>query len=111
LQWRAGEPALSRQAGYDALTVHGTHAEHVVAFARDGACVTVAGRLLWRLCGGIPPALLDGACWGDTRIDMPPGTHWQDVLTGRVVTTNASGRLRLDEALSAWPIAVLSPAA
>jgi (1->4)-alpha-D-glucan 1-alpha-D-glucosylmutase len=111
LQWRAREPALWRRGCYDALPAHGANAGHVVAFARGGRCVTVVGRLLWQLCAGAPSVLLDGACWSDTAIDMPPGNQWQDVITSRLLTTDASGRLSLRQALQAWPVAVLSPAA
>ena len=76
---------------YDAVHASGSAASHVLAFDRGGA-IAVATRL--------PVGLALAGGWGDTTLDLPPGT-WHDVLTG----TRTSGRL--DQLLAVHPVALL----
>jgi (1->4)-alpha-D-glucan 1-alpha-D-glucosylmutase len=88
LQLRKEREALFRQGGYTVVRAAGSHAKHVVAFARrhgGEAIVTVVPRLLAGLgmTGGNLPCGEDA--WNDTRIDLPmfkAGTVLTDVLTG-----------------------------
>ncbi len=102
----AGWPA----DGYDALDAVGDQAEHVVAFARDGAIVAVP-RLPWTLAHDAPPL---GKVWTETAIPLGetrPRTY-RDVLTGRTVdATIRDGRplLALADVFAVLPVAVLEP--
>ena len=76
---------------YSPVRASGSAAGHLLAFDRGGA-ITVATRL--------PVGLGKAGGWGDTTIDLPPGT-WHDVLTGTVATG------RVDTLLAAHPVALL----
>lgn len=95
LHLRRERPHLfGREGAYAPIEALGTKADHVVAFSRGGAAVTVAVRL---------PILLDGA-WGDTSISLPAGT-WTNRLTGETVP---GGTARLADLLKRFPVALLS---
>jgi (1->4)-alpha-D-glucan 1-alpha-D-glucosylmutase len=79
---------------YEPLHAHGQRAEHVVAFSRGQAIVTVVPRLVMRLCGA----------WADTTLELPVG-HWHNELTGDAVD---GGTVRLAELLARFPVALLS---
>ncbi len=74
---------------YTPVPATGTAADHVLAFDRGGA-VTVVTRL--------PVGLADD--WGDTRLDLPPGT-WRDLLTDRMTDGG------LADLLADHPVALL----
>lgn len=76
---------------YAPVRATGSAAQHVLAFDRGGA-ITVATRL--------PVGLGVAGGWGDTVLDLPPGT-WHDALTG----TRTSGRLA--DLLAVHPVALL----
>lgn len=76
---------------YAPVTATGAAAGHVLAFDRGGA-ITVATRL--------PAGLAAAGGWGDTAIELPPGS-WHDALTG-LRTTGHVGDL-----LSSHPVALL----
>jgi (1->4)-alpha-D-glucan 1-alpha-D-glucosylmutase len=57
---------------YAPVQVRGDAADHAIAFDRGGV-VAVATRL--------PVTLAARGGWGETRLDLPPGT-WTDLLTG-----------------------------
>lgn len=88
-------------SGYAALSAVGTHRDHVVSFARHDArarpgVVTVAARF--------PLSRPRG--WGDTGLELPPGT-WRDALGDGVF----AGNVALDDLLGGRrPAAVLEPA-
>lgn len=69
----------------------GPKAQHVVAFTRGGAAITIVPRLVWRL----------GDDWGETRLPLPPG-RWRDVIGGGTVETG-----RLADLLGRFPVALL----
>jgi (1->4)-alpha-D-glucan 1-alpha-D-glucosylmutase len=91
---RARRPeCFGRDGTYDPLEVTGAHAHRIVAFARSAKVATVAPRLLASF----------GGRWEDTRVRFPSG-RWQDAVTGHHV----EGRdVRVDEILSAFPVAIL----
>lgn len=90
LRLRRDRPELF--AGYVPLLASGEAADHVIAFDRGGA-ITIATRLSLRLAhrGG----------WGETAIELPPGT-WRDVITDRPATST-----RLADLLATHPVALL----
>lgn len=77
--------------GYTPVTATGSAASHTVAYDRGGA-ITVVTRL--------PVGLAAAGGWGDTALDLPPGT-WHDVLTG----LDTDGRLA--DLLAVHPVALL----
>ncbi|TCP10000.1 malto-oligosyltrehalose synthase [Caldimonas thermodepolymerans] len=115
LQLRRAQAALFRDGGYQPVSVDGPCAEHVVAHVRSDAslhCVTVAARLLHRLCAGRPAGLFGGGGWGEARLPVPVGpAGWIDVLTGhRHAGVPGEDGLRLSALLAELPVAVLVPA-
>ena len=112
---------------YRPITVTGSAADHVVAFARVGqgvapqgdvasrAVLVVVPRLLVRLtqsAGGLhvappPPIPWDATIWGDTSLDCSAlGGELVDVFTGQRVP--GGGPLRVADLLGAFPVAVLT---
>ncbi len=103
------------EAAYRPLLVTGHAADHVVAFARAEAAVTIVPRHVHKLTRGrlgarlLPPA----SRWADTRVEIPAG-RWRDHLTGErhVVrsaarTSPVDGTLPLDRVLRRFPVALL----
>ncbi len=110
LRHRAASPWPERD--YTPLHAAGTHAAHVVAFARGDALVVVP-RLPRTLAGERPPL---GEVWADTALLPPPRfaaeMPYRDVLTGRVVSTiyrDGVCVVGLADALNVLPVAVLEP--
>ena len=94
LQVRRLHPeCFGAEGAYRPLAADGERAEHVVAFARGEGVVTVVPRLVLGLAGR----------WGDTVLELPPG-RWANAFTGE----EASGAVRLDEALRRFPVALLT---
>ena len=112
---------------YRPITVTGSAADHVVAFARvgqgvvaegevaDRAVLVVVPRLLVRLtqsAGALhvappPPIPWDATIWGDTSLDCSAlGGELVDVFTGQRVP--GGGPLRVADLLGAFPVAVLT---
>ncbi len=77
---------------YRPLCAAGRRGDDVVAYARGDEVVAVAPRFT-----------LDRGDWGDTRLPLPAG-RWRDVLSGRETD---GGEARLDELVSAFPVALL----
>jgi (1->4)-alpha-D-glucan 1-alpha-D-glucosylmutase len=77
---------------YQAQRAEGPHAEHVLAFGRGGAFVTVVPRLAQALHGG----------WGETALTLPEG-EWRNVFTDEI----HSGRDRIAHLFARFPVALL----
>src|SRR5215213_4931879 len=93
LHFRREHPELFLHGNYEPLVVTGTHAESVLAFARehDGErIVVIAPRLSSRV--GFPAI---GERWQDTSVQLPNGQSARDLFTGREVT----GTVALRDAL------------
>lgn len=99
---------------YRPLEVHGAHASHVIAFAREhegASVITIAGRLWMKLGGEAGTAPLGAAVWGDTAIDAGAlSGPFVNVLTGASLDIR-EGRIALADAFADFPGAVLRPAA
>ena len=94
LALRRRRPDLFVDASYQALRARGAKAEHLVAFIRGGACITLAPRLVIGLAGG----------WSDTTLQLPVG-HWRDQLSGRELE---GGEVAVGEVLESFPVALLT---
>jgi len=81
------------EGSYDPLTAQGAKSDHVVAFVRGQAAITVAPRWIIRLDGD----------WADTKLQLPRG-RWHNVLTDDEMP---GGAARLDEILARFPVALL----
>jgi len=92
---RRRRPEIFREgAAYERLTVTGSRAEHLVAFARGAGAVTLAPRLLIGLAGD----------WADTTVRLPAG-EWRCELTGR---STAGGEQPVGALLSDFPVSLLA---
>ena len=113
LNVRKQNRALFQSGSYHCLSVQGTKAEHVVAFARvhgEKAAVVVVPRLTAKLLGFNSQASLgDDSTWGDTAISMPTGVF-------RNIFTNQSLKIELGASecslsgrglLNQFPVALL----
>jgi (1->4)-alpha-D-glucan 1-alpha-D-glucosylmutase len=95
LRRRAQQPGLLAGAtAYRPLPARGAGSQHVVAFARGDAAVTVVPRLVLGLRGD----------WADTSLDLPPG-HWHNELTGEDLDGGPAG---LGAILRRFPVAWLT---
>jgi (1->4)-alpha-D-glucan 1-alpha-D-glucosylmutase len=107
---RAARAGLFREGDYQPLEVHGTLAEHVLAFARvhgRRTALTVVPRLLARRGLMDPP--LGAPYWGDdTRLVVPSalGRGFADALTGARLDTEDAA-LPLGRVFSHLPVALL----
>jgi (1->4)-alpha-D-glucan 1-alpha-D-glucosylmutase len=81
-------------AGIDPLDARGERRDHVVAFMRGGAAVTIVPRLVTRL----------GGDWRDTEVELPRG-EWTNHLTGEHLRTS---RVRLADLMRRFPVALLA---
>jgi (1->4)-alpha-D-glucan 1-alpha-D-glucosylmutase len=105
---------LFLKGNYHPVKVSGTRSRNVVAYARrlgERGIVAVAARLIASM--GLEAGMLPvgEAVWGDTVLELaflPKGASLVNVLTGETVETDASGRLSLSRALTAFPGALLA---
>ncbi len=85
--------AFGPEGAYAPLFAKGQKAGNAVAFQRGENVIVIVPRLVISLAGK----------WGDTSLDVPSGA-WRDRLSGSVWN---GGRLRLEETLGRFPIALL----
>jgi (1->4)-alpha-D-glucan 1-alpha-D-glucosylmutase len=94
LHLRCRQPELfGPEGGYQPLYAEGGRADHVVAFVRGDAVLTVAPRLMMGMKGG----------WGDTMIVFPKG-DWHNLVTDEDVTGGKP--VTVDELLARFPVGV-----
>ncbi len=110
LQQRQMRSALYRKGRYQPLNVHGRHAPHVVAFAREFGgswALTVVPRFLSALIGD-HQAPVGRSAWADTGVELPPGSPavWVDQFTGQSVS--ARGTLAMADLLARFPVALIT---
>jgi len=116
MRFRRSRPDLFLDGDYVPLQVEGEHADHVVAFARQGdgnISITVAPRLAASL---MEPELKwpVHSLWEGTHIILPPGLSgketFHDLFTQNTVsisTRNDLSILELKNVFSIWPLALL----
>ena len=111
LDCRQSHAELFRRGAYLPLTVHGRHADKVVAFARLGEgerAVIIAPRLASTLLGASPTPLIPAQNWEDTRVSLPfalsPATSTG--LFGAAVVSPVR-ELLLSAVLSDFPVNLL----
>lgn len=85
--------AFGPESSYEPLYARGRKSDHVVAFVRGQRTMTVAPRLSIGLADD----------WEDTTIELPRG-DWENGLADAGLL---SGTVRLDDLLSAFPVALL----
>jgi (1->4)-alpha-D-glucan 1-alpha-D-glucosylmutase len=84
---------FGREGAYQPLLAEGSQAQHVVAFSRGGAAITVAPRWVMRLSND----------WQGTTLQLPPG-RWHNELT----EDNFEGKVQMKELLRRFPVALLT---
>jgi (1->4)-alpha-D-glucan 1-alpha-D-glucosylmutase len=95
LRFRQRHPEFfDANAGYAPVPARGGAANHVVAFMRGNAVITVVPRLVLGLNGN----------WGDTVLDLPEG-NWRNELTGEDIFGYPATVASL---LRNFPVAVLT---
>ena len=105
-------PEVFRDGDYRPLTVRGTAAMHVCAFARRAgtrSVIAVVPLLPARLLGerNIPP--LGPEVWGDTVVELPrelAGISWRNVLTGERHAADQTQPMSV--LLASFPVALLA---
>lgn len=90
---RRDRPATFSAGGYTPLLADGPAAQHLVAFVRGDDVLTAVTRHSVRL---------SETGWGDTSLDLPPGT-WSDRIGGR----RHSGRVLAAELFTELPVVLL----
>ncbi len=117
LMCRKANKALFEKGTYIPLSIAGSKADHVCAFARrmDGASMIVAvQRFLCRIMPADGPNFLDKALWEDTYIVLPDAdleNQYRNVLTGETISTklqqDGKQGLALSEIFSGFPVALM----
>ncbi|KPW39226.1 Maltooligosyl trehalose synthase [Pseudomonas amygdali pv. mellea] len=92
LNLRAEHPTLFSEGRYQPLEIKGSHAGHVMAFARETQgvrAIIVVPRTSSELLGTAQTPLINAANWGDTRIMLPfadSGSDWKGLFSDGVAT-------------------------
>jgi len=95
---------IFQEGSYEPMTASGARGELVLAFARvtdKGRMVVVVPRLTSRKSKTL--ALPVGAFWGDTKLSLPGGTRWRNLLTDEIVEGGS-----LAAVLAVYPAALLA---
>jgi (1->4)-alpha-D-glucan 1-alpha-D-glucosylmutase len=111
LQLRAEYPSLFEAADYLPLTVSGSKAENMIAFARrhEGQYVVTMVPLhvngLMEREGEHAMPRID---WGDTVVELPDGVprSWLNYFSQQRITVEGNRRIAASEALTPLPVAV-----
>jgi len=109
LQARRENRRLFDEGDYLPAPIHGSLAQHVIAFFRvqqDRRALVVVPRFLTSLVGPEQPPL-GREVWHDTRIALPPAapSDWHNSITAEPLT--AQGELFLGDILRKFPVAIL----
>lgn len=111
LNVRAEHPELFSRGEYVPLQVTGSHAEHVLAFARtweQTRAIVIVPRLCNELLGTAQTPFINAANWGDTRVIVPfadSSDAWKGVFS-EVVSIN-DGAIPLSAALGDFSVNLL----
>jgi (1->4)-alpha-D-glucan 1-alpha-D-glucosylmutase len=118
LNLRAKLPLLFQDGDYLPLSVQGTKADHLCAFARrhqNKIVVSIAPRWFALLGGNKDELPLDESCWRETWVEVPEMKENQDltnVLTGEIVTAvHRDGKFCVSAAklFASFSVALLVP--
>ncbi|BAY31994.1 malto-oligosyltrehalose synthase [Nostoc carneum NIES-2107] len=100
---------LFQDGEYLPVEIHGTHADHIIAFARhqgNQTAIAIAPRFLTSLIqpGEYP---LGESVWQDTHLQLPKVTsaNWKNVITQQ--SLEATEKLSISAALAHFPVALL----
>jgi (1->4)-alpha-D-glucan 1-alpha-D-glucosylmutase len=111
LCFRRENAQLFRTGAYHALHAQGVASEHVVSFAREHnreLAIVAVPRLSYTLLKGKTGAM-SGEAWGDTQLQVPrASSDFLNVLTGEVLTSNASRNIACRDLFAHFPVALLS---
>jgi len=115
LRFRRQHAALMLDGAYMPLEAEGTHADHVVAFARhddSGTLLAVVPRLVAPLIDEERPLPVGPDAWGPSRIMLPGAvraTRYRHVITGEWCEAAGSDHstLPISTALRTCPVALL----
>ncbi|CAM3688613.1 Maltooligosyl trehalose synthase [Pseudomonas reidholzensis] len=111
LDCRQARPELFRRGDYLPLSVHGRHADKVLAFARLGEgerAIVVVPRLASELLGSASIPLIPAHNWDDTRLVLPfaeSPANWTGLFASRAVSP--SRELLLSAVLAESPVNLL----
>jgi (1->4)-alpha-D-glucan 1-alpha-D-glucosylmutase len=118
LQLRREQPQLFSHGDYRRLTVHGSHAQHVCAFARRCArqsLIVLAPRLYRRLLDDPARLPLGAEVWQDTVVELPREERsrrlFRGVVDGALIEPVRHGNamaVSVAQALAAFPVAMLT---
>ncbi|HUB02497.1 MAG TPA: malto-oligosyltrehalose synthase [Terriglobales bacterium] len=114
LTLRRQEPLLFERGNYVPLSVSGTKAKHLVAFARtyeDKRLIVAVPRLCATLLGGTAD-ICQPAIWGATNVDIgsTKGSCYHDLFTGNCISAHPDVDFRLIPVatlLRSFPVALL----
>ncbi|MCQ3027010.1 malto-oligosyltrehalose synthase [Pseudomonas tremae] len=111
LNLRADHPTLFSEGKYIPLEIKGSHADQVMAFARETQgvrAIIVVPRISSELLGTAQTPLINAANWGDTRIVVPfadSGTHWKGLFSDVVAMNDRE--IPLNAALERFSVNLL----
>jgi (1->4)-alpha-D-glucan 1-alpha-D-glucosylmutase len=99
---------LFQNGSYHPLTVTGTFANHIIAFARqhqDKIAIVIAPRFLTQIVAQDERPI--GDCWQDTAIEIPAEfpLAWKNTMTQQPLTFQT--HLSIKQALEHFPVALL----
>jgi len=116
LRLRKQHPGLFQDGAYVPLTVSGSKAGHLCAFAREIAgqiAIVAVPRLCATLLGDQEESPLGERVWGDTRIELPSNTQqtqYQNLFTGELISAHPNGTatfLAVPALLRTFPVALV----
>jgi len=107
---RQEQPDLFNKGEYLTVTIEGTKADHVVAFARrseTSSLLVVVPRLVATLLSGSDSPPIGEQLWGDTRLLLPfrgSGTRYRNALTRQILDLDAT--INVASLLAEFPAAI-----
>ena len=105
LHVRRERAAVFLDGPYRALTVAGTHASSIVAFARSNVVIATPRLVRARVRNGLRVAFDD-----ETIVMERPNAAYRNVLDDRTIVASANGHLAVRDLFAGAPLAVLVPA-
>lgn len=118
LSLRRSHPEVFQQGDYLPIEAGGTHASHLVAFARSEggrALLVCVPRLLAQIATSSAPYVAGEEVWGDTFVTFPEelaAQSWRNVFTNESLkaATDDGRQVPAASLLGTFPVAVFEPA-